>query len=97
MFKGILSENIENIDKVTAQQIKKEQDKVKTQAENKPQDVQDLTSEIKEIQEEIDNLKSKLEQKKSARLKADYLSQVRIASCDIRRPKCHGQENHANF
>ena len=33
MFKGILSEKIENIDKVTAQQLKKEQDKVKAQAE----------------------------------------------------------------
>ena len=70
MFKGILSEKIENIDKVTAQQLKKEHDKVKAQAENKPQDVQDLTKETKEIQEEIDKLNSKLEQKKSALLKA---------------------------
>ena len=72
MFKGILSENIENIDKVTAHQLKKEQDKVKAQTEGKPQEIQDLTKEIKEIQEEIVDLKSKLEQKKSALLKADF-------------------------
>ena len=72
MFKGILSENIENLDKVTAQKLKKEQDKVKTQDANKPQDVQDLTKEITAIQEEIDKLNSKLEQKKSALLKADF-------------------------
>ena len=72
MFKGILSENMENIDKVTAQKLQKEQDKVKTQGANKPQDVQDITKEIKEIQEELDKLNSKLEQKKSALLKADF-------------------------
>ena len=72
MFKGILSENIENLDKVTAQKLKKEQDKVKAQNANKPQDVQDLTKEITVIQEEIDKLNSKLEQKKSALLKADF-------------------------
>ena len=70
--------------------------KVKAQADNKPQDVQDLTKEIKDIQEEIDKLNSKLEQKKSALLKAIF-SQVYPASCDFRLPKCHGQENHANF
>ena len=74
VFKGILSENVENIDKVTAQQLKKEQDKAKAQAENKPQDVQDLTKETKAIQEEIDKLNSRLEQKKSALLKADFFS-----------------------
>ena len=72
IFKGILSENIENLDKVTAQRLKKEQDKVKAQDENKPQDVQDLTKKITAIQEEIDKLNSKLEQKKSALLKADF-------------------------
>ena len=72
MFKGILSENMENIDKVTAKQVKKEQDKVKAQTENKAQKIQDLTEEIKEIQEEIIDLKAKLEQKKSTQLKADY-------------------------
>ena len=72
MFKGRLSENIENLDKVTAQKLKKEQDKVKTQDANKPQDVQDLTKEMTAIQEEIDKLNSKLEQKKSALLKADF-------------------------
>ena len=71
-FKGILSENIENLDKVTAQRLKKEQDKVKAQDANRPQDVQDLTKEITAIQEEIDKLNSKLEQKKSALLKADF-------------------------
>ena len=74
MFKGILSENMENIDKVTAQILQKEQDKVKTQDANKPQDVQDNTKEIKVIQEELDKLNSKLEQKKSALLKADFFS-----------------------
>ena len=63
---------MENIDKVTAQQLKTEQDKVKALADNKPQDAQDITKEIKEIQGEIDDLKSKLEQKKSALLKADF-------------------------
>ena len=72
MFKGILSENIENIDKVTAQRVKKEQDKAKAISDNKPQDAQDITKEIKDIQEEIDKLNSKLEQKKSALLKADF-------------------------
>ena len=72
MFKGILSENMENIDKVTGQRLQKEQDKVKTQDANKPQDVQDIAKEIKEIQEELDKLNSKLEQKKSALLKADF-------------------------
>ena len=72
MFKGILSENMENIDKVTAQRIQKEQDKKKASDENKPQDVQDITKEIKVIQEELDKLNSKLEQKKSALLKADF-------------------------
>ena len=38
----------------------------------KPQDVQDITKEIKDIQEEIDKLNSRLEQKKSALLKADF-------------------------
>ena len=72
MFKGVLSENIENLDKVTAQKLKKERDKVKAQNANKPQDVQDLTKEITVIQEEIDKLNSKLEQKRSALLKADF-------------------------
>ena len=56
-----LPENIENLDKVTAQKLKKEQEKVKTQDANKPQDVQDLTKEITAIQEEIDKLNSMLE------------------------------------
>ena len=72
MFKGILSQNMENIDKVTAQKLQKEQDKVKAQDANKPQDVQDISNEIKVIQEELDKLTSKLEQKKSALLKADF-------------------------
>ena len=72
MFRGILSENIENIDKVTAQKVQKEQDKVKAISANKPQNAQDITREIKDIQEEIDKLNSKLEQKKSALLKADF-------------------------
>ena len=72
MFKSILSKNIENLDKVTAQKLKQEQDKVKTQDANNPQDVQDLTKEITAIQEEIDKLNSRLEQKKSALLKADF-------------------------
>ena len=72
MFKGILSENMETIDRVTTQKVQKEQDKVKTQDANKPQDVQDLTKEITAIQEEIDKLNSRLEQKKSALLKADF-------------------------
>ena len=72
MFKGILSENMENIDKVTAQRIQKEQDKKKASDENKPQDVQDITKEIKVIQEELDKLNSKLEQKNSALLRADF-------------------------
>ena len=72
MFKGTLSENMENIDKVTAQRLKKEQDKVKAQTENEPQEVQDLTKEIKETQGEIVDLKAKLEQKKSTLLTADF-------------------------
>ena len=72
MFKGILSENIVNVDKVTAQRVKKEQDKTKAVLDNKPQDAQYITKEINVIQEEIDKLNSKLEQKKSALLKADF-------------------------
>ena len=63
MFNGILSENMENIDKVTAQKFQEEQDKGKAQDANKPQDVHDISKEIKEIQEELDKLNSKLEQK----------------------------------
>ena len=72
MFKGILSENIESIDKVTAQRVKKDQDKAKAILDNKPQDAQDITKEINDIQEVIDKLNSKLEQKKPALLKADF-------------------------
>ena len=72
MFKGILSENMETIDKVTAQRVQKEQDKKKAVDENKPQDIQDITKEIKDIQAELDKLNSKLEQNKSALLKADF-------------------------
>ena len=72
MFKGILSENLESIDKVTAQKVQKEHDKVKAVSANKPQDAQDLTKEINDIQAELDKLNSKLEQKKSALLKADF-------------------------
>ena len=63
---------MENVDKVTAKQVKKEQDKVKAQTENKAQEIQDLTKEMKEIQEEVSDLKAKLEQKESTLLKADY-------------------------
>ena len=98
MFKGILSENIETIDRITANQVKKEQDREKAQTENKAQEVQDLNKETKEIKEELEMLKSTLEQKKSTLLKADFFLRylVHPASCDIRRPKCHGQKNHAD-
>ena len=65
MFKGILSERLENIDKITAQKVQKEQDKAKAITANKPQDAQDLTKEINDIQAELDKLNTKLEQKKS--------------------------------
>ena len=83
MFKGILSENMETIEKITTQKVQKEQDKVKAHNENKPQDVQDLTKEIKAIQEEIEKPNSRLEQKKSALLQAIF-SQVHSSSCDFR-------------
>ena len=81
--RGSCPENVENIDRITAQRVKKEQDKAKAISENKPQDAQDITKEIKDIQEEIDKLNSKLEQKKFSPTQSGFLSQVHSPACNL--------------
>ena len=76
LFKGILVRDLETIDKVTANQVKKEQDRKKTLTENRHQEVQDLTKEIKESQEELEDLKAKLEQEEINSAQGGFLSQA---------------------
>ena len=84
MFKGILSENLETIDKVTANQVKKEQDRAKAQTEDKAQEIQDLTQ--KRSRRYKENFRTSKQNWSRRNQLCSRLSQVYLASCDIRRP-----------
>ena len=81
----------------TDNQIKKRADRANPQAENKPQEVQVLGKEIQELVTEITHSKTDSSRRNQLCSKRLSFCATDTSSGDFRRPKCHGQKNHAGL
>ena len=96
MFKGILSENTETIDKITANQVKKSRVEQKLKPRTKLKKFRISTKRSKTSWKSWKSSNQKVGTEEINSAQGGFLPQVHIASRHIRRPNCHGQENNAN-